>query len=460
MGVVNMPEEGKLRGEEPERGPKDASTQPAERDAVTGSAAGEVGAGAIEEEDPVAAPDRPVPKRSTGADLSSVRRSTGLWQDNLAQFTKASEVLRQLQRKVVWRDMPLQTTIEQVLRTSSSTSRLVEQMFKPTTTAVVLANVRGLDRVMPPTLRLIEQTKAARLSKAILGESALTSWRVAIQANSHLEELSKAFAATHRLTVPPSVLADLARIGTAQVRLTSWAVEQDPSRRLLGELSGRPLGLWRDLVAGLPVPPGTGQLRVSAFAGHGTLGLLGGDVLTSDIDEKLDDRASDEVEKEVLAPWRAQRLLVADELYAVLHRLDPKVPDLLDAAWDDIARRGPAAVEKIANCLVEVLDRTLRSAAPDDAVREWHVRTGRPTSEWEGRDRPPHALRVRFLANRLGGERTVVEAQAEALALLHRRVRDRLQAVKHASRGDVAAVRTLLVTGESLLVALLLVDEE
>jgi hypothetical protein len=109
--------------------------------------------------------------------------------------------------------MPLQTAIEQVLRTSSSTSRLVEQMFKPASTAVVLANLRGLDRATPPTLRLIEQTNAARLSKAILGESALTSWRVALQANSRLEELSKALAAAHRLTLPPSVLADLARTG-------------------------------------------------------------------------------------------------------------------------------------------------------------------------------------------------------------------------------------------------------
>ena len=183
-------------------------------------------------------------------------------------------------------------------------------------------------------------------------------------------------------------------------------------------------------------------------------------MLTSDIDEELDDQASDEVEKEVLAPWRAERLLVADELYAVLHRLDPKVPDLLDAALDDIARRRPAAVEKIANCVVEVLDRTLRSAAPDEAVREWHARTGRPTSEWEGRDRPPYALRVKFLADQLGDERAVVEAQADAFAVLHRRVRARLQSVKHASRGNVAAVRALLVSGESLLIALLLDDKE
>ena len=64
MGVV-MVEGGKLRGEAPERGPKDASIQPAERDAVTRSAAGEVGAGDIEAGDPTATPDRPVPERST-----------------------------------------------------------------------------------------------------------------------------------------------------------------------------------------------------------------------------------------------------------------------------------------------------------------------------------------------------------------------------------------------------------
>jgi hypothetical protein len=67
---------------------------------------------------------------------------------------------------------------------------------------------------------------------------------------------------------------------------------------------------------------------------------------------------------------------------------------------------------------------------------------------------------VKFLADQLGDERAVVEAQAEAFAVLHRRVRTRLQVVKHASRGNVAAVRALLVSGESLLIGLLLGDEE
>lgn len=75
-------------------------------------------------------------------------------------------------------------------------------------------------------------------------------------------------------------------------------------------------------------------------------------------------------------------------------------------------------------------------------------------------DRPPHALRVKFLADQLGDERAVVEAQAEAFAVLHRRVRTRLQAVKHASRGRWPLSAPCFVSGESLLIGLLLGDKE
>jgi hypothetical protein len=88
-------------------------------------------------------------------------------------------------------------------------------------------------------------------------------------------------------------------------------------------------------------------------------------MLTSDdSNEVFADQAVDRIQSDVLAPWQTARLDLAGKLYAVLGALDPKVPDLLDGAWDDLSRRGPAAAEKIANLVVEVLDRTLRAAGP------------------------------------------------------------------------------------------------
>lgn len=136
--------------------------------------------------------------------------------------------------------------------------------------------------------------------------------------------------------------------------------------------------------------------------------------------------------------------------------IDPSVPELLAGAWDDLERNGPAAVEKASHCVIEVMDRTLRAAAPDAEVREWHRQSGRPKSEWEDQERPPHALRIKFLAQGLGGARTVAVAQFDSLTSLHTALRSRLQASKHASRGDLATVRSLLVCAEALLTLLFL----
>jgi hypothetical protein len=72
---------------------------------------------------------------------------------------------------------------------------------------------------------------------------------------------------------------------------------------------------------------------------------------------------------------------------------------------DDLERDGPAAASKAAHCAVEALDRTLRAAAPDDAVLSWHATTGRPASELTDRRLPTRALRVRFLASQTGERR-------------------------------------------------------
>jgi hypothetical protein len=81
-----------------------------------------------------------------------------------------------------------------------------------------------------------------------------------------------------------------------------------------------------------------------------------------------------QVELTVLVASEPGRLQAARELYARLGWIDPTVPDLLEGAWEDIERNGPSAASKAAHYIVEVLDRTLRATAPDDAVREWRSR--------------------------------------------------------------------------------------
>lgn len=317
---------------------------------------------------------------------------------------------------------------------------------------LMAANLRGFDQLAGASERHTTYAATARWAERLFSNSALASWRISLEANAHLEQLSKSLAAAIRYS---TIWEELLRVGRVQAAFTDWVVQQDATSRLLGEVSNVPLARWRDYLDGLAPELSVGQLRASGLSGYTTLGIISADVLISGAeDADLVDASVSRIETDVLHPWEEARLELARDLYARLGAIDSSVPALLDGAWDDLKRNGPAAVEKVAHCIVEVLDRTLRAAAPDDAVREWHAREGRSEKEWEGQDRPPRSLRVRFLAQRLGGERGVAVAEYESLIQLRKRLTERLQAVKHASQGDLVAVRNLLLGTEYLLTML------
>ncbi|NEA56641.1 hypothetical protein G3I60_21495 [Streptomyces sp. SID13666] len=313
--------------------------------------------------------------------------------------------------------------------------------------AALAASMRWVDQLTPQNNYLDQVTATSRLAEQIAGSGALTSWRSALEANSRIE------AQLRELMEPSPVLSELARISRVQVDLTDWAVQHAPGKGLLSETSGMPVVAWRNFVS--DSADHLDELPMVVVTGRTNLSLLGSDLLASpDADPGLVAEGADRVESEVVEPWMAARLEVTAELYAVLTRVDAKVPELLNGAWDDIRRNGPAAAEKVANCTVEAVERALRQAAPDEAVRAWHAENNRPAKEWEGLDKPPHALRVKYLVRNLGGPRPLVESQAAAFASVVGRLRKQLQATKHASIGDVVAVRTLLITAESLLISL------
>jgi hypothetical protein len=299
-----------------------------------------------------------------------------------------------------------------------------------------------------------ERALTAAWSKDVLGLSAMTSWRTSLAIESSFASLLKPFAEAQRFQ--SAWADDLLRITSAQVKLTDWAVSHDAGSRLLGATSGKPLILWQDYADLAPVSPDVQWLRTSVAAGNAGLGLLGADVLESDLDGELVQATVQQVELEVLVASEPGRLRTARELYARLGAIDSTVPELLEGAWEDIERNGPAAASKAAHCIVEGLDRTLRAAAPDDAVREWHTRTGRPATEFGNRGQVTRPLRVRYLASEIGGTRELVVAQYESLTGLLSPLHGRLEGVKHASTADVTLVRSLLLTAEGFLTLLFL----
>ncbi len=300
-----------------------------------------------------------------------------------------------------------------------------------------------------------EHLLTAAWSKDVLGLSALTSWRTSLAIESSLTPLLKQLAEVPR--IQSAWADDLLRVTAAQVKLTDWVVGQDAGSGLLGAISGKPLSLWQNYADLVPVEPDVQWLRTSLAAGSAGLGLLGADVLESDLDDaELVQATVQQVELEVLVASEPGRLRAARELYARLGAIDPTVPELLEGAWEDIERNGPAAASKAAHCIVEVLDRTLRAAAPDDAVREWHTHTRRPAKEFGDRGQVTRPLRVRYLASEIGGTRELAVTQYESLTGLLSPLHGRLEGVKHASTADVTQVRSLLLTAEGFLTLLFL----
>jgi hypothetical protein len=319
----------------------------------------------------------------------------------------------------------------------------------------VTQNFRAWDRVIAPSARWHEQFVAADWAKHTFGSTALTSWRMSLAADSFFAQF-KATAANLQL-YQSKWADDIAWITKANVGFTDWVVTQDATSRLIGEISGKPLGLWEEYVETLPADPDDRVLRAMVATGSAGLGLFGADVLESGIDDTdFLDLAVERVETDVLAPWGRARLRAAGELYDRLAAIDPTVPDLLRGAWEEIDRDGPAAASKAAHCLVEALDRTLRVAAPEDAVRVWHAANRRSTSEFGDRGQVTRPLRVMYLAAQIGGAKKVVIAQYESLTTLLTPLHGRLEGVKHASTADVTAVRSLLLTVEGFLSVLFL----
>jgi hypothetical protein len=300
-----------------------------------------------------------------------------------------------------------------------------------------------------------EQLLTATWSKDMLGLSALTSWRTSLAIESSFASALKPLA--EALRFQSAWADDLLRVTAAQVKLTDWVASQDAGSGLLGAISGKPLSLWQDYADLVPVQPDVQWLRTSLAAGSAGLGLLGADLLESDLEDgELVEATVRQVELEVLVASEPGRLRAAQELYARLGAIDPTVPDLLEAAWQDIEGNGPPAASKAAHCIVEVLDRTLRAAAPEDAVREWHTRTRRSAKEFGDRGQMTRPLRVRYLAAEIGGTRELVVAQYESLTGLLSPLHGRLEGVKHASTADVMLVRSLLLTAEGFLTLLFL----
>ncbi|SES45489.1 hypothetical protein [Actinokineospora terrae] len=358
---------------------------------------------------------------------------------------------------------------DSILRITSTAQGLTEQGILSSKVFVGIETAassgKGLARIFDSMNSLqaaVDATPEVNVLNALAGASGVSSivaWQnatsVANFAALGLKSATGGLAGTRLV----DQLHEIA--GRASV-LTSWAAHQEAFPGLMSSAGAKAVAGWSDLVFRVPeLPDHDAGLRYSVTAGSTALGLASADLLTTDdTDVALQHEAAEQVQREALQPWEAGRLQVAADLRSAIGQLDPTTPELLDGAWDDLLRQGPAAAVKAANCAIEVLDRVLRAAAPDQLVVAWHRSENRSVREWEDvdpmRGRPPHSMRVRYLMRDRVDMSSLAVIHVETFVALRSRVRGKLQAIKHASHGDVATVRSLTMTVESLLAGLLL----
>ena len=325
--------------------------------------------------------------------------------------------------------------------TSDSIRRITEGLF-----ASDIGRTRSL-----ATRHLVATSGIADL---IAGDKMMASWRQSLLS----EATARSLIGTIKLPDGnANLLRDIVGINSATARVVSLYAEQNKFRMLAPALSARPTRELRGFLAGLPLTPDVDDLTLAVHASRGVAGIAAADLLASP--GVIDPAAEDLLNEEVVDPWLNGPQTGRTILLARLGALDESVPDLLRGAWEQVEQNGPASVSLAAHACVEVVDRTLRAVAPEEAVLEWHAATGRPDKELYDKNGKPaatRALRIAYaLHQRRSDEAKLIAAQVKAISGTVTFLQETLQAGKHASKGTIGLIRTHLVSVEATLTQLL-----
>ncbi|MEV5658269.1 hypothetical protein [Streptomyces sp. NPDC052291] len=349
--------------------------------------------------------------------------------------------------------------------TKKLTAEAMKSVFPSGLTGYV-AGLRSMDQFAGRE-RLQYLKTTAQLSESVIGPGTMAAWRTSLQLESVISEMTKgpAFkAAASKSWSAEEFRKSLGFTARRQVYMTDWLAQIDFGRGLLSEISSRPISLYRDYLVGLGTNPTRSQIGSSVYTGQSVNGLLGADALSSEAvraDSDLELEVADRVETDLLAPHQAGRLGALDELRQALESIDSKVVEMLEGGWHVVQQAPPAAAEMAANCVVEALDRALRAAAPDQAVESWLPSSGRPEREWRSPNgRLTRAIRIRYIMQGHKRETKLTLSLVDNVIVLQDQTSSGAQALKHASVGDLAKARCLLMAAENILSMLFTLQQD
>ncbi|GAA3888463.1 hypothetical protein [Streptomyces sedi] len=257
----------------------------------------------------------------------------------------------------------------------------------------------------------------------------------------------------HTEHVSSQSLRALADLSQHQVNLAGWAATT--TRHLLTGPSELSLRSWREVVTTIDSELNETTLHVATASGHAVLGLVGADLLTSDDRQGPTLETIERVEHEALAPHDRARLDTAAQLRSVLGRFDSTAPLFINEAWNDLHAGSPLSAEKVAYDVTELIDRTIRAAAPDEEMEPWLPTSGVPESQWRSdRGNLTRAMRLRYIATTYGGDFRMSLNLHTALLVIIDRVTGKGQGLKHNSVGDRATAHSLIASTEAIFLTL------
>jgi hypothetical protein len=311
--------------------------------------------------------------------------------------------------------------------------------------------LRSFDALMPSALWQAQLAAASDFARTLTGPSVLTGLREAMRAQGEVQRILAStaliqFGELKGLDVATAYANRLTGLSAAitlvQELPSSTAIAQaSAAARRVERLNTASLTSWRRLIVQSPVAV-VDLVRLEA-AGRTTYGLANASALIT--------RAIGPSDAPGKA-WLTAPAETRDELLLRLRELDAALPAKLHGAWDRTSRPGPSAASQAAGTLVELIDWSLRLAAPDQAVLEWHASENRSAAELhEGG--PTRGLRVRFLLRYRGADGVAADTYTKHLA----EILKLLQGGKHRLEDeDLTIIRCTIPSVEGLLSFVLL----
>jgi len=314
---------------------------------------------------------------------------------------------------------------------------LWESLQRAGSSAVISAGLidafKDLDLAKTPLAGVV----GAMVSDALFGSTSVSSVVAATLADARLSELA-ALAIGEDLS---AWYAELTRVADS-ISSTSLVLARAYPTWEVEQAANWATKAWEITARNAPAQPNVAEALHLASAGQSTTGVLeAGLTLTG---------------KQAESPQMTEGLLspgtMARRLRDRLAELDSSLPNRLDGAWERVSHAGPDALSQAAHSLQEAIDWTLRAAAPDAVVLEWHVQARRPATELS-RGRPTRRLRAEYILRERAHDRKAVDMWLKALGELVSVIEE----MKHGNsdRGLDAVIR-LIPTVEGLLAFLLL----